>query len=969
MTTKRFEDTPVTKDSAHMSLLERTNSWKPFIDEATSAVLAKDYRKKTVENILHIIDPSLSCHPGSLWRYVQGTIIGPGFLSGRKLLYEVPFRKFIQRKSTVFENAPLEAIKAFNAFVSFLFTPDIAQQFFISETLARRLRSQTEFILEKGKKSRDYLLSELLAESQTTPSKKSPAHVRTTREPIIKQTIERPPKPPQLFSEQSILDQEEQQHIRHVLSGPQFPPHEGSSPSDHTRSVIALLEHAVNKASLARQNVFISLSSPQVFLFKDLVDIIKNTPLIALDEPFLTTCFLETNADKISALLSEHTQATEQIYSSVLEKARKRTDSIRQVQDSVHHYQSLLRPLSERKNSKEQASLLLNQLSTIEFPESFFKAEANVDTLIHRKVELCTTVIHRVETEFRDLIIQQRTLIRSADFLNLLLYSARWEVVSGTSPYPDLAPILEKTREYLFKTITINREALSNGTMTLAEYSSGIIKVIYEQDVLFVRGELSARSFRLKDLRAAVLSQLISLDRSLSLHSLAGIQNEQLMADREWAAHFLFQLIDPYTVFQDTFDPESINILFRYWWLDFERFIKNRERRAAATLTMISPHASELIRPIARTLDIIETINGTTRQQLYQRFVDTTKTASPDHLASAIDQWLSNESSSITGIFLPSLAILSQAEQEPLIKQLLHIDMRIRDTTRFAKDLQAIKTFEPERIDSLLEVISLFPFVPSFDQSVAVRMQHQLSHIELSLTMLEQELIKELGLVDQKAPLQFGSAINNLIPQAILTAGPVLKKLAEEFHEFQLHTDLYVSSIAHFMADDITELSRIFEALSFEPEPALQAFQKLSQLLFCKELLKNALHPKNFASILLLPTAVAHIIRRLRQLEDQEAITKEGSLIDQLDTIAGGEWSTNFPQTVQRTELTKKLGAFVSLAKRVLATSGLVERREARLIEGIEKIVRELSDNAAFDIPQLAFIPGDLSYLWPVQQE
>ena len=100
-------------------------------------------------------------------------------------------------------------------------------------------------------------------------------------------------------------------------------------------------------------------------------------------------------------------------------------------------------------------------------------------------------------------------------------------------------------------------------------------------------------------------------------------------------------------------------------------------------------------------------------------------------------------------------------------------------------------------------------------------------------------------------------------------------------------------------------------------------------------------------------------------MEGQGELSLSSSIIDSLDSIASGSWNISSPQSIDTKEVASKLSAFITLAKRIITTSGLSERREARLTEGLEKVHKELSEEPRFDISRFSFVPGDLEYFWP----
>jgi hypothetical protein len=212
--------------------------------------------------------------------------------------------------------------------------------------------------------------------------------------------------------------------------------------------------------------------------------------------------------------------------------------------------------------------------------------------------------------------------------------------------------------------------------------------------------------------------------------------------------------------------------------------------------------------------------------------------------------------------------------------------------------------------------------------------------------------------------MESGYAITNLLPQTLLKIPTIISVLSERMRALAQRTDPYISSIAYFLLEDISQLSQSLESIGFDQDQLFIAFQKLSILLFHRKLLDNALHPKNFARLLLLITATGQIVKRFRTIEAKGELPFVGTLIDELDAISSSQWDIVAPDNLQKDSVFQKLQTFIATAKRILATSGLTERREAHLITGIEKICQELSENISYETPRLSFVPGDLAYVW-----
>lgn len=712
------------------SILEKTNSWKTFIDEATSAVQTRDYRKSVIASILFIVDPEEKMWPGSFWRYAKGLIIGTGFLSGREALFQKPFERFISKNKHLFENAPLPAVRAYNQLVIALFSQKTAASLCLDERIGRRYLSVKERIVKKGEEAKRSLFQRLFM--TTKP-------VETTQP--VKLQIERELPPP---APTSTLPQEVPQQIVRP-------------PKDRTQDLAKIEE----------------------------------------------------------------------------EKAR---------------LSSLIAPFAQTKDFKKEVELFLNQLAILGIDDSIFqkKTDQEIDFLIRQQMVKLRELSTKITSRFQVLIEKTAEFNQVIESTKTDILASRFEIFSASTPYPDLLPTILSLKDRCIATLQSCEHSLKMGTMSFDEWQQSTQSLLYDPDVRLIRGELTARSLRLKDVRNSLRDELLNIDQEQALLRIAGIASHHAAMERDWLIRTLQKLFNPYTIFQDTYNPDSINILFRHWWVDIERIKSAKTSKNRSFFSLLDDHAHNLLRPIARSLDTIEKVQGTS--YLYASFVTCTK--GQKRPLSSIISWL-HDNPLFDSLFL-HLVPLEHAEQHRLIERLVLISSRKTDLIKFATSIRAAKNFEPERIDSILEAFSLFSIVTSCSLESHIR------KIENLLDTIETELIKEIGFIGTSA--RAGYAYAQLLPNALTRIPSFLARLASEFASLEHENDPNIATLAAHLQKQVNDL--ILQIGNIDQEKVSDAFRRISTLIFQRNLLTAAKH-KLLLSTSLLSSGIDKVFEEI----------------------------------------------------------------------------------------------------------
>lgn len=774
------------------SFLEKTNSWIPFIEAIEEALRAHDYRISTMKSILEIVDPTMPMRPNNLWDYFKGMLLGSGFVSGREALYSSVFERFLMRNTQVFDQAPAAVIETFNRLLKALFSPPVAEKFLLDTRIAKA-KTKEEALVRKAKKGIQNWSKTILKNStedlSTAPTQEE--------EPLEK-------NPP--------LSEGLNQHILSITQGsPLFEAH------------IKEIESAAEQFHQQLYRLYPTVALWKQLPFQDLRQTIEQNIVYDADESLLSTLFHESDLVKVRGNLAARMAQQLEVIRDSLQRTDERNQCLSWVVNEKVRLHKLVEPYIQNADLRKQAEKMVRAINSIAIDETLFSS-SEVDSMLKEKKKALTLCTKEIEAQVEEMKAHLKKLYSLADSFRLVIMAARWEILSGTTPYPDLLETIETVRAQFINHLEVKYRIFLAGEMSLADYFDAAIKLMYEHNIKFIRGELMARSLRLTDLRKAILEELLPLKRHLALIKLAGGSSQELEHSLSWLLSRCVKLFDPYALFKDGVTPESIDILFRYWWLDLERWKRGKEARSRSFFIVASRHPNGLIEPIAQTLDCIEKC---TDKQLYRSFREATAAKTGEILVSAVDQWLSDHTSDLIEQMIPQLSLMHMPELGESVARAVFLQSQMAEVFSFAKNLQAIKTFEPERIDAIVEVFSLFPV---FDPS-------QLPLLEKALATVNETLLVELGIIDKKARLEVGQAMTKLLPHTLIKVRSILDSLQHEMALLSAKSDPPSSQAAKRFRAEVTTLAVRLPTLGFEIEPLFLAFQKLAVLIFYKRIL------------------------------------------------------------------------------------------------------------------------------------
>jgi hypothetical protein len=917
-----------------MSGLEKTNSWKPFIDRIEEAIQTRDFRKTSIQAILHFVDPMLSFWPGSIWKFFVSIVCGSGFENGRRAMFEEPFRKFVQKNYGLFVEAPLPAIQAFNKLVCTLFSKEVAGALLLDEQLARKRLSSRERLLKQGKTAEQSLLQFVVD------------HQRMDRGSLYK-TLYRSGEDESLFSSDSPLSAETQSCIERCIR--EYKKKHGSK--QPYKPAVQYLESQYQAFEQKTGGCISALLSKNPH-GRDVFDQAVLDDVFRLDEKTLRSFF--ENLEHFQESVSRFFTVKEQEIEERIQKAQKREEDIREIATQVRQLQALFEPLKEKKDVRQQVTAILAQLSCIPFSEEHLSecSIQEIDNEILDKKEEMKRATRRIREEFYALLQKVRECNLEADFIWILVVLQRWEIVSGNVPYIDLKAGIPALRSAIFACLENARNEFISGKTTLSQFANKSFESLYTQDVRLLRGELTARSLRLKDIRRVVEQELIQLDRRIAILSLTKHPSTVLQEERAWLKNYHDRLIQPFLCFRESADLEALNAVFRFYWADIERFLLRKEARDSAFRHGIASLSLDDLRPIFRVLDRLEHLDDPVRKKVYQEFYQEVRTGDSEVLASVLEKWMEKNGQRLLELFLVPLSLCEGNDQERAINELFLLEGRLQKIHEMAAAIQSVKTYEPEKISSLLECCVLIKISTCPILSSQQLFEH-CEYIKGILDVLEEEILIELGSLHKTFRIEEGHV-------AVRLQTSISRYLvhAKEFvlQVFQRNKKTSDPIFNELVIQSIDECKKLQLDVHKTDEDVFQEFQKLSVLIFRKRFIAAA-RIAPFARAVLILDLLQAIVKRVYGRLSQE-VTQEDGLFEVLSSVWRSAWTFLCDEQL-RSRWVGCVQDFLDNVRPIVERGG--DEETAKLYWLVKN---EMKGQMVLATPPcVEFIPGDLSHV------
>lgn len=836
------------------SLVEQMNSWKPFLDEINGSLKAKDFRKKTIIQALSTLDPDATSLTASFFRSCFGLLVGPGFFIGREALYGEIFDTFLAKNKSLFKRSPLIVIQTFNTFVKTLFVHP--EHRLLDESLARKTLTKEEKILKKAAISKKRLTAYIESLGKKTPQKKEEEEVVEEEEEEISELGFE--KRESLFSDMSPIDEKTRQFFEDVLET------EGTVDA----FCIAALEEKYSSFSHFIHTVPSTFPSSRYGPFLDLKAQIEALPQsLSFTEEELKT-LLKRSPEEREKILTHKVAAAKEPFEAIIKKAVDLNNLIEKINLDIADLKTILAPFLKKVDTKSRVEILLSELNLLEITKNMLEKRAeDLKAELELRKEKVEKLKKSFETEFRDLLIYIRNLEFQLDEARWSIVFSRIEIFSKKQPYPDLSNLVDDVRSDLIALLKKCGEDVIIGKKNIRDIIKEMLDASYAHNVKLIRKETMGRSLRLKDIREEVEKELHDLDCSLSLMKRETI-SQDILSKRTWLFNFFTKLSSPFLIFKDTYDPASINTLFRYFWTDLDRWRQTKVKN---------------------------------------EFIEKKEPCS---------------------LPLTHIAQLPYAEREHKLLLLKTLEEKKKNIISCARAIQAVKTFEPERIDSLLEALTLL----QFPEDIFTPVDSWLKTTQNILEKIEEEVFCEASFLDERGRLEPGFAINELKA----TLSPHLATMTS-------YVETCFKNIEEQSSDSFTQHAASFfrEELKIESGDFFETCKKIGKHILYRRLLLDT-NPRASKAMLLPPIINRFLIKKAGDAHIDELISYSRGLFD------------IFYSTQDPTE--KIIGFLQEFSKRAQALYG-----EDSIVKVCFLLQNELKSKT-FETPVLSFVPGDLSF-------
>jgi len=420
-----------------------------------------------------------------------------------------------------------------------------------------------------------------------------------------------------------------------------------------------------------------------------------------------------------------------------LEKLRYYKDYASFYNDILHHIESF--HLGPRELIRLAPEEVEKKIATTY--ETFCTYKAS----FHERMDEISGECKRFEQNFQD---ATRTIKRRL-----------FEIFTGVTPFPDIREFLETQRLRLVAGMKEWHDGFFEGTLTVEEYSQKCFDLAYDHDVKQLRYDLSFRATRLREFRDVCLPLVMKLLEARRYLVLAGLATNplstKLMALEREACGFLHEIENPFRIFQHAglYAFESANEIFRKLWIRLEEYQNRAKPLFSALEPLLVENQKTLEHAFFLALDDLEMVLktlegarpnllGTIQHELSER----TQEARWEHQKQYITRL--EERFPFIAPFSFFQHIGEHKTRQNLLLEAKKVHERIENTKRFAKNLQAVKIFEEERVDVILEAFESQFF---FEEDGKEGFKKYSLWASRAIDSVTEEVLLDIGLLDLRA--------------------------------------------------------------------------------------------------------------------------------------------------------------------------------------------------------------------------
>lgn len=488
---------------------------------------------------------------------------------------------------------------------------------------------------------------------------------------------------------------------------------------------------------------------------------------------------------------------------ALLKKGYSRNKKMEEIESFQKKYQLILSPMKSyldlKKTYEDQEkiaeSLSIKRHVLLQLPAT------QIDQTIDYQYENCKELIRNSSSLFTELVAKIDQLEISAENAKQTLKLRLFEVFTETTPFPDLLSKIKEAHKQLQDQIIQYDNSFYNGQMLLSEYKGKIAELAYEHDVVLIRNEFFFRAENLHALRQECRAILLLIQLYRRLLEVIQASDTQTVYKKAYLFEsemktLLHHLENPFDLFYSCLTQESVQSTFTRFRLQIEQNKSKVDSLKQECLQKLKNEWHTLKNVLLAATDDLEEVLKSAegvRPNLFTPLKKSITEGSKEEIESILEHISTLEKNYP---FIQPFAFYLQLQDRKVRREFLlevkQIYTHICQFLEFAKNVQYIKTFEEKRVDSILEA---FDSLGIFEEENGALLSCKAAFIAYktkiknSIRLVEEEVLLDIGLLDNKAIL----AINDTEIKEVLRA--VLKQAKKHVLAPEIGTYAQLESI------------------------------------------------------------------------------------------------------------------------------------------------------------------------------
>jgi len=446
-----------------------------------------------------------------------------------------------------------------------------------------------------------------------------------------------------------------------------------------------------------------------------------------------------------------YAQGRYQEMQQLIKQAKERTEKLESMNQYARYFFTITAQAKSYKDLEQDYSDLEEQVKALQLTKqdllasTFSENEALLQARFADFLQLKVQMPKAISTIIKEAIESEVRAEDDKSAIKRRLFEIFWSI----SPYQDLNESFLDMRAMLTEQLKGALNRFYAGKLSSRELLEMCQEMPYEHDVVKLRNEITHRSARLKDLR----DELVRLDYELldtkRFLEIAAKDFKEILELQKKVAALLHEVENPFSAFAKAVTKDDINYVFRSFWIRVEELqpkIESAQNRARAVL---KPAGQPVKAAFLRALDTLEELvsqQDKTRPPLVQTFERDIQHVGADLLFETVLSQIHSIEKRYSFVCPFSFFMLVPEHKVRLkmMQEAFILDTHIRKMIDFAKAMQYVKTFEEERVDIILEAFEKQHLIDDDWDYYRERMHR-------AARLVEDEIFLDIGLLDRHA--------------------------------------------------------------------------------------------------------------------------------------------------------------------------------------------------------------------------